>query len=126
MTDEVDDCLLKPSLGCQHSSLEVSVYASWNGSSIANETFDGLRSDELMLSFVLALVVEPPAVLESCVKNPFFFTFDGTVNGEMSDPGLWTSGPVVVDESMINPRGSVSGGRKQVSAREICFQTSLL
>lgn len=121
MTDEVDDCRLRPSRGFQVSSQVFP--AGLEGSSIAKVTLDGLRSDRSMLSAVMALAFEPLTVLESSVKNPFFVVVvDGAVSGETSDPGLC---PVMGDsmiDSMIDRR-SVSRVRgKQVSAGENYFQ----
>lgn len=125
MTDEVDDCRLRPSRGFQVSSQVFP--AGLEGSSIAKVTLDGLRSDRSMLSAVMALAFEPSTVLESSVKNPFFVVVvDGAVSGETSDPGLWALCPVMGEDSMMDSmidRRSVSRVRgKQVSAGENCFQ----
>jgi hypothetical protein len=124
VTDEVDDCRLRPSRGCQASSQVVP--AGLEGSSIAKVTLDDLRSDRSMLSAVIALAFEPSTVLESSVKNPFFVVVDGAVSGETSDPGLWAFCPVMGEDSLIDSmidRRSVSRVRgKQVPAGENCFQ----
>lgn len=110
MTDEVDDCLRRPSLGCQVSSPGVA--PAGLGSSTAKETFECLRPDESLLSFVLAAEAEASAAFEFPEKNPFFVVLGGAVSGETSDPGLWVPCPGEVDDSMINRRGRCLGSRR--------------
>lgn len=67
VTDETDECLLRPSppvaettWGSQ-SSLEAPRVLE--GTGFVSELVEDLRSDESMLSFVLALVVDPSVSL---------------------------------------------------------------
>lgn len=99
LTEETDNCLLRPSPPGCHCSWGVSGLASacLDDSAGAKDTVDRVCSDEATLSFVLPLVVDPPPAA-SPGKYPFPDVVDTTVRGETSDPGLEAFCPGVVDE----------------------------
>lgn len=99
LIDETD-CLLGSSPPCCH--------ASWLSEGLASagreEAAEKFRSDESMLSFVFALVVEPPPALESSGKYSLGRVLGTTVCGETSESGLRVLCSRFVDASMTDRR----------------------
>lgn len=108
VTEDTDECLLTPSpCHCAGAPAKLTALAlpAW-GVALAEMGGSDMGSDESPLSFVFALVVDPPAslgkysVAADCEAGTVVF-------GEVSDPGVWTACRVLIVFSCW--RSTVSG-----------------